>query len=287
MHLHSGRSRNGALSLTQEQRPQEYSGRPSIVRCAPSSMTWPTLGCAVRCADTPALTLTPMSSLRGRMLGLFLLSGSVATASSLAPAVPGPAPAAPSADPLSWYRTAREPVYRIDSGRSLIAVTVRRGGPLSRLGHDHVVASRNVEGYAAPSAGRADFQFRLDELTVDEPELRKVAQLDTVPSAAAIAGTRANMRRVLEAERYPMVQLHAERMAGDKERLQLAVSLHGVTRSYEVPTRIETSPGELTASGELRLLQTDFGIKPMSVMGGAIAVEDPIDVRFEIVATEK
>ncbi len=204
-----------------------------------------------------------------------------------APAQLPQAPAAGAGTGEAWYRQAarREPVYRIDAAHSLIAVTVRRGGPFARFGHDHVVASRGVEGYVAPRSGRADFHFRVDQLSVDETALRTAAGLDTTPSADAIAGTRTNMlTRVLQAERYPLVLLHAERVAGDPARLRLAVTLHGVTRTMLVPTTIAHSGTTLVASGSLRLLQTDFGITPMSIMGGALKVEDPIEMRFTIVA---
>lgn len=218
-------------------------------------------------------------------LSPFLAPALLAGCTALAPAPP--APAVIGSDAFGWYRgiATREPVYRIDGTRSLIAVTVRRGGPFARFGHDHVVASRTLTGFAAPRSGRADFQFRLDELTVDEPALRQVAKLDTVPDAEAIAGTRANMLgKVLDAERFPLVQLRVNRIANDPASLRLAVTLHGVTRSYDVPTRIESSSGTMTASGQVQLLQTDFGITPMSVFGGALSVQDALDVRFSIVA---
>ena len=188
----------------------------------------------------------------------------------------------------AWYTRAAaagQKVYRIDASQSLIAVTVRRGGAFARFGHDHVIASRSVSGYAAPDAGRADFRFRLDQMTVDEAALRTEAGLDTQPDADAIAGTRNNMlTRVLEAERYPLVSLHAAPVPGKPDTLRLAVTLHGVTRSVDVPTRIERSARQLVASGSLTLNQTDFGITPMSVMGGAMTVQDPMELRFRIVA---
>ena len=214
---------------------------------------------------------------------LALLAGLCACAP---PPVQQGAPAA-SADFSAWYRAAaaREPVYRIDAARSLIAVTVRRGGPFARFGHDHVVASRSVSGWVAPRSGRADFQFRLDELSVDEAALRNAAGLDTQPTAEDIAGTRANMlNKVLEAERYPVVSLHAERIAGVPGSLRLAVTLHGVTRVLDVPVRVETGAQALSAEGTLRLLQSEFGIAPMSIMGGALRVEDAMELRFTLVA---
>ncbi len=190
--------------------------------------------------------------------------------------------------PDAWYQQAArqgQAVYAIDSANSLITVVVRRGGPMARFGHDHVIASRTVRGFVAPTAGRADFQFRLDELSVDEATLRNEAGLTTQPDADAIAGTRNNMlTRVLEAHSFPVVLLHAERMAPGSDTLRLTITLHGVSKTIEVPVTFERSKDSLTASGSFELLQTDFGITPMSVMGGAIRVEDPIALRFRIVA---
>ena len=201
-------------------------------------------------------------------------------------AAPPPATAPAAADATEWYRqagAAGATVLAIDPAQSLIAVTVRRGGLLARLGHDHVVASRSVTGFAAPVAGRADFSFRLDQMTVDEPALRREAGLDTQPSAAAIAGTRNNMlTRVLEAERFPLVALHARQAPG--QPVQLTITLHGVTRTVVAPARIDATPDAVTASGTLVLRQSDFGITPMSVMGGAMTVQDSLELRYRIVA---
>ena len=200
------------------------------------------------------------------------------------PPAPGPAPAGET-----WYEHAArqgQKIYTIDSGASLITVTVRRGGALARFGHDHVVASRSVTGLVAPDAGRADFQFRLDQMSVDEPALRAAAGLDTQPSADAIEGTRSNMLgRVLEAERHPLVILRAERVPGNAALLRLTIRLHGVEKSMEVPVVIDSTPSSLTASGVLQLRQSDFGITPMSVMGGAMIVQDTMELGFRIVAS--
>jgi polyisoprenoid-binding protein YceI len=206
---------------------------------------------------------------------------------AVAPPPPAPTPAADNA--AGWYRAAAAAgagVLAIDPAQSLIAVTVRRGGALARLGHDHVVASRAVTGFAAPAQGRADFSFRLDQMTVDEPALRREAGFDTQPAAEAIAGTRANMLgRVLEAERFPLVALHAEPMAGTGGTLRLSITLHGTTRTVMVPTRVEAGADGVTATGTFQLRQSDFGITPMSVLGGAITVLDTLELRFRIVAS--
>ncbi len=175
-------------------------------------------------------------------------------------------------------------LLQIDPQRSLIAVTVRRGGAFARFGHDHVVASHTLSGQVDLTRFRTDFQFRLDQMTVDEAELRRIAGLDTQPAADAIEGTRHNMLvKVLDAEHYPLAQIHAERPAPGQP-LQAALTLHGVTRTLALPVVLRANGGELTVEGTLTLRQSDFGLVPYSLMGGALAVQDQMELRFSIVA---
>jgi hypothetical protein len=190
---------------------------------------------------------------------------------------------APEGFPESRYRqlaSEGRPVFRSEEARSLVVIEVHRGGSLARMGHDHVIAAHRVQGFIAPDDKRADLYFRLDDLVVDEPELREQAKLTTRPSADDIAGTRRNMLNAFEADRYPFAVVHAE-PNGDGE-WRAAFSLHGVTRSQNLPARIEVAGDEMTVTGKLALKQTDFGIKPLSVLGGALVVVDDVEVAFSI-----
>jgi polyisoprenoid-binding protein YceI len=62
----------------------------------------------------------------------------------------------------------------------------------------------------------------------------------------------------------------------------VSITLHGVTRSMPIPLAVDAEPGEWIVSGAFRLNQTDFGIVPLSLLGGAIEVQDAIDLRFRI-----
>ena len=208
---------------------------------------------------------------------LFLLT---ACGRQLAPPAPGP-----GADPGAYHARAASgaAVYAVDPSASLIAVTVRRAGLMARLGHDHVVASRTLAGYVSPEAGRADVSFRVDQMTVDEPQLLRDAGIDKQPSPQAVEGTRTNMLgSVLDAQRYPTVTLHAQQQADG--RLSVAVTLHGATRSLALPATVRIDAAQVVASGTARLKQTDFGITPFSVGGGLLSVQDELEVRYHIVA---
>jgi hypothetical protein len=223
---------------------------------------------------------------------LFCIMPATLLASCAALRAPRPAlPPAPDAFQAAYYAQAEArgmQVLRIDPQQSLIAITVYRGGALARLGHDHVIASRTVAGYVAPQAGRADLHFRLDQLTVDEAGLRAEAGLKTQPSPDDIVGTRRNMlTKVLDAERFPDVLIHATRATPGAAGLTVAITLHGVTRTLALPATLELKRGSLTVSGKFSLNQSAFGIVPLSVLGGAMKVEDRIDLRFRLVATER
>ena len=221
-----------------------------------------------------------------------LLAASCGFLAACAPTVPAPAEIAslPADFPASHYRQAEargERVLRIDPQRSLVVVEVRRAGALARLGHDHVVASHDVEGFLALAEGRADMYVALDRLAVDEPALRSEAGFDTQPTSDAVAGTRRNMlEKVLGTERFPFALIRVARADAGRPDLSVAITLHGATRAFEIPAQIETLPRGIAVSGRMTFKQTDFGIAPFSVFGGALRVEDRLDLRFRILATE-
>lgn len=197
------------------------------------------------------------------------------------PPTPAAAPPATAAPPLQASHSA----HRIVAGESLVAITVRRGGPLARMGHDHVVATRQIEGFVDVEQGRSELRFRLDQLTVDEAPLRKEAGLETQPSADAIDGTRRNMfSKVLHADSYPWVLVRAAFEPGTKDRLRAQITLHGVTREYQVPLQLREQGATVLVSGAFTVKQTDFGITPFAVLGGALAVKDEMELRFAISA---
>lgn len=178
-------------------------------------------------------------------------------------------------------------VYRIDPVRSAVTMTVRRGGSLARLGHDHVVASHEVQGYIAPEQERADLYIFLDELSVDEPVLRAEAGLDTQPSESDIAGTRANMLdKVLQTKQFPfaVIAVNGIEKMPIGVRLTVTLALHGTTRTFNVPAQMETGRDELNVTGGFEFNQSDFGIVPFSILGGAVRVQDRLSLRFRILA---
>lgn len=198
---------------------------------------------------------------------------------------------APQDFPADFYERAAArggTVHRVDAANSLVTLTVGRAGSLARLGHDHVIASRSVQGWVAPGLGRADLYVPLAELTVDEPALRAQAGLDTRPTESDIEGTRSNMLdKVLRVQSFPYAlvsvrEVDAKAPASGRARAAVTITLLGVARTSSVPLELAVTPDETAARGALELKQSDFGIVPFSLFGGALQVKDEVQVRFDI-----
>jgi hypothetical protein len=217
----------------------------------------------------------------GMVLAAALLVTGCAPVQEAAPA--GPAFTPPDLD-AAYYRDAGvrgRPVYRIEPGDSLVLVRAYRGGRLAKLGHDHVVSSRELRGFIDPEKGRCDLYVAVESLEVDEPAQRAAAGFDSTPSESDVADTRRNMLdKVLEAERFPFVVVRVG--AVTRDALEAEISLHGVTRALRIPAEIDSSPARIEVAGRFALKQTDFGIEPFSVLSGALAVQDQIELSFAI-----
>jgi len=229
-----------------------------------------------------------LNFLRPAAAGLLFVLLAACVAVEQAP--PPPREAAPAGFTENVYLEAATtaPVYRIDPSKSLIRVLVYREGALAKMGHDHVVASREVRGYALLPAGlaqaRADFYFPVAGLSMDEPELRQSAGFTSDISPEDVENTRLRMLRLLDAEKYPFAQVRAVRATGIPPDLVLGaeLTLHGVTRALDVPAKLTVDGGHFSIEGETEIRQTDYGITPFSVLGGALAVKDPLRVIFRI-----
>ena len=123
-------------------------------------------------------------------------------------------------------------------------------------------------------------------MVVDEPELRSQAAFGPPPPEAAIAGTRENMLRQFHAEQHPYAVVSVKSIDADATGpwLKASTTLNGITRPVCIPVKIEQTTDQLTINGRVPLEQTSFGIAPYSILGGALQVQNRVDVRFVIYA---
>jgi polyisoprenoid-binding protein YceI len=184
--------------------------------------------------------------------------------------------------------------YQVAPADSLLTVLVYRGGALARAGHNHVIASHSLTGTvwvpADPQAASFEIHVPVNDFTIDEPALRaqEGADFSTEVPDSARDGTKKNMlsEPMLDGARYPEVVLRSERLEIGSEGIlaQVSVTIRGQTRTVTVPVRYEMHENEVRAQGQLTLKQTDLGLTPFSLLGGALRVEDAMTVRFSLLA---
>ncbi|MGY6632107.1 MAG: YceI family protein [Wenzhouxiangella sp.] len=183
-------------------------------------------------------------------------------------------------------------IYRIDQQASEIRIVVYPGGTLARFGHAHVIGGAVVSGTVVAAEPFEDSGLSLvidvPAMEVDRPAWRRDEGFDPELSDSAIEGTRENLfsDQVLDAEQFPVIRIDSLSLSGPawQPDIELSIELRGERRELTVPVALEFSDAGLTATGQLRFRQSDFGMTPFSALGGRLAVADEVLVRFRLVA---
>ena len=182
--------------------------------------------------------------------------------------------------------------FKLSDDLSEIRVLVFRGGPLAKFGHNHVMLAHDIQGdiYLANDYHKSAFalSFPLVAIEVDPEKARteEGEEFATRPSREAIVGTRSNMlgNDFLEADKYPDIMIHSISLSGtDNNALAtFQITLHGVTREMTSTIHIKHEGEQLKASGSINLKISDFNVKPFSVLGGGLQVQDEIKIKFQL-----
>jgi polyisoprenoid-binding protein YceI len=184
--------------------------------------------------------------------------------------------------------------YGVVADESIFQILVYRGGPMARLGHNHVIASRHLQGAVFlgenRSQSRFDIRIPVNELTVDDPEMREAAGTDFAPGVPQTAreGTRKNLlsEALLDGASHPEIRLRATDVKEGPDAWDVGVEITFKDRVYpvRVPVRVEQREDALVSRGEFTLNQSELGLKPFSVAMGTLMVMDEMRIRFEILA---
>lgn len=196
---------------------------------------------------------------------------------------------------LSEKKIGAEPGrYVIRSDLSEARILVFRAGPLAAVGHNHVIQATGMAGeiYLERDFHRSRFSLILPvaEMLVDATEARSEEgkEFAGVPDAEAIAGTTRNMQgeKVLHAALYPYIAIHSVGLSGTawSPEIRLRVRFKDSERDFTLPVAIDYRANEITVTTQFEIKQTDLGITPLSILGGAIQVANALRVRLRIVA---
>jgi hypothetical protein len=209
-------------------------------------------------------------------------------------AAPRPAvPPAPSRPTTTLQALPAPGSYKIDGADSELRVLIYRAGPLAGLGHNHVMVNKAMSGLVQIGGDVSSSSFSLkvpvEEFVVDDAQARSEEGSDfsgEVPEDAR-AGTRRNMlsAAVLDAARHPDIVVRSVSIAGTPAaaNAELDVSVAGHDAKISAPLILQGDTHRLTATGSLHLRQTALGLRPYSLMHGALQVQDALVLKFKLV----
>jgi polyisoprenoid-binding protein YceI len=183
--------------------------------------------------------------------------------------------------------------YIVDTQASEIRLLVYRDGPMARFGHNHVMTGQ-IRGELGVSDSASASGFRLEipveSFTVDDATLRAEEgdEFAAPVSDQARKGTRDNMlgADILDAAHFPLIGIDSDSLVGPRWNpgVTAHITVRGATSELKFPAAVIEQSGSLTVIAAFRVLQSELGIKPFSVLGGAIRVRDAIDIRVRLVA---
>jgi hypothetical protein len=186
-------------------------------------------------------------------------------------------------------------VYSVDSENSILRVYVGRAGPLARLGHNHVVHTRDISGQIELAENlmnsSASFSVPVGSFIVDDQSERDRAGdgFDSQPDESAIEGTRDNMLsdEVLNAAEYNEISIAASPVGVDDTEWLLAVDIafQGSTFSQQLTAQVDISEAQVDVSATFTLDHEDLGLSPFSALAGSLRVAESIDFELQIHAT--
>lgn len=183
--------------------------------------------------------------------------------------------------------------YRIDSADSELRLLVFRAGALANLGHNHVMTNRSVSGLVQIAGSVSDSSFSLevpvDRFEIDDAQARLEEGSEfpgEIPEDAK-SGTRRNMMSsaVLNAAQFPIIKVRSTALHGTPGTLtaDLTINVAGHQSAVSVPLSLAGDSRRVTATGSIELRQTAIGLKPYSLMHGALQVQDAMRLKLKIV----
>lgn len=159
-----------------------------------------------------------------------------------------------------------------DTNGSKMTVYVYKKGLFSFMADDHVIEAPIARGAYDAAAGSVDVEVDAAALKVLDPKL----------SPDTRSQVQRNMEgKVLDVERYPKISFRSTKIEQTGRNLKIMgdLTLHGQTRPVSV-TADQVDATHFAGSATIR--QTQFGITPIKIAGGAVSVRDDVKVEFRI-----
>jgi polyisoprenoid-binding protein YceI len=174
--------------------------------------------------------------------------------------------------------------YKLDPTLGKFTVQAFASGLLSALGHSPTFAVRDFSG--SMQFDRDEIRSMILELTIRADSLELLDRVRESDRREIIDRTR---REVLATSSYPVIAYRSDEVAEEpiapgrfRVRIVGHLSLHGLTRPYRVDCELRIYGDGIRLFGECLLLPSEYGIRPVTALAGAIRLEDRLRISFDI-----
>jgi polyisoprenoid-binding protein YceI len=170
--------------------------------------------------------------------------------------------------------------WRLSASDGELLVHTDVAGRASKMGHRLTIAVQRWHAtvqWADGAPASAHLRVDVDSLDV----LRGEGGLTPLSGPEKIL-VRTNALRLLGAGRFPEILFDADGIAhsNDGYRLSGTLQIHGKARPHVIDLRTEDLGDAWRLSTESVVRQSDFGVKPYSLLMGSLKVADDVTVVF-------
>jgi polyisoprenoid-binding protein YceI len=162
----------------------------------------------------------------------------------------------------------------LDPAKCSVSIHVFKSGLFSSFAHDHTIQAPVATGNLDMREKSVTLTFNVADMKVLDPGISDSERKDI--------DTTMKGPKVLDGAQFPSISFTSSSVKSSEDNNEVTgtLKLHGVSRTLTAPVTL--SNGKYT--GSLSLKQTDFGITPVKIAGGAVRVKDEITIEFSIVS---
>lgn len=161
----------------------------------------------------------------------------------------------------------------IDVKQSKITVYAYKSGLFSFAAHDHLIEVPIARGALDEQAKTIEFTVKTGSLQVLDPD-------DSEKNRKEIHATMLGPK-LLEADKFPEITFRStsvKQIDANTAAVEGVLTIHGVSR----PVALTVKRDGKFYVGSAKMKQTDYGLTPVIVAGGAVKVKDEIKVDFRV-----
>lgn len=170
--------------------------------------------------------------------------------------------------------------WSLDASDGELFVKTGVTGRAAKMGHRLTIEMTEWQATVRWSGGKpVEAEVIVD---VDSLQVRKGEGGVKGLSAPEKALARSNALNSLDAKRFPQIRFHAGDIdkSDDGYLMTGTLEIHGVSNEYAVNLRVDDLGDKWRLSCEADIVQSDFDIKPYSMLMGSMKVVDTVSVSF-------